>query len=136
MSETMQHVIAIAYGVPFIWIGIQHFRDPEWFEPIVPSVLGNPKFWVYLSGVFEILLGLGVVLPWYRNESALGISLMLVVLYWANLNMWLNDIPLNGKTYATHWHVVRGFVQVALICLALWIGGWWPFSESENLTPS
>ena len=134
MSETMQHVIAIAYGVPFIWIGIQHFRDPEWFEPIVPSVLGNPTFWVYLSGVFEIVLGLGVVLPWYRNESALGISLMLVVLYWANLNMWLNDIPLNGKTYATHWHVVRGFVQVGLICLALWIGGWWPFSESE--TPS
>ena len=134
MSETMQHVIAIVYGLPFIWIGIQHFRDPEWFEPIVPSVLGNPTFWVYLSGIFEIVLGLGVVLPWYRNESALGISLMLVVLYWANLNMWLNDIPLNGKTYATHWHVVRGIGQVALITLALWIGGWWPFSESE--TPS
>tara|TARA_Y100001970_G_scaffold281076_1_gene391117 strand:- start:437 stop:847 length:411 start_codon:yes stop_codon:yes gene_type:complete len=134
MSETMQHVIATVYGLPFIWIGIQHFRDPEWFEPIVPSVLGNPTFWVYLSGIFEIVLGLGVVLPWYRNESALGISLMLVVLYWANLNMWLNDIPLNGKTYATHWHVVRGIGQVALITLALWIGGWWPFSESENLT--
>ena len=40
---------------------------------------------------------------------------MLVVLYWANLNMWYNDIPLNGKTYDDIWHVVRLVDQVVLI---------------------
>ena len=31
----------------------------------------------------------------------MGLVVMLVILYWANLNMWVNDIPLNGRTYAT-----------------------------------
>ena len=136
MSETLQHVFATAYGIPFIWIGIQHFRDPEWFEPIVPSVLGNPIFWVYLSGAFEIVLGLGVALPWYRNEAALGISAMLVVLYWANLNMWINDISIGDATLSNRGHMIRGMIQVLLIAAALWIGGWWPFSSGENLAQS
>ena len=136
MSELLQHVIAVAFGIPFIYVGILHFRSPELFEPIVPEMLGNPTFWVYLSGVFEIFLGLGVVLPWFREEAAISLSIMLIALYWANLNMWANEIPLNGKIYANHWHVLRGFVQVALICIALHIGGWRPFSNLENLRKS
>ena len=50
MSELLQHVIAVAFGIPFIYVGILHFRSPELFEPIVPEMLGNPTFWVYLSG--------------------------------------------------------------------------------------
>ena len=124
MGEWFEHLIAVPYGLWIAWVGIQHFRDPVWFEPIVPEILGNPRFWVYASGVFEILLGIGVALPWFRKESAFGITLMLVVLYWANLNMWVNDIPLDGKTYAPHWHALRGVGQVVLICISLWLGGW------------
>ncbi len=129
MDETLRHLIAIAYGVPFVWIGVQHFLDPEWFEPIVPTALGNPTFWVYASGFFEIALGLGVATPWFRSEAALGISLMLVVLYWANLNMWLNDIPIGGTTLTQRGHVVRGLIQVLLIATALWIGEWVSFKR-------
>ena len=124
MEEWVEHFVAVPYGLWFAWVGVQHFLDPEWFEPIVPKALGDPTFWVYASGAFEILLGMGVALPWFRKEAALAITLMLVVLYWANLNMWINDIPLNGKTYATHWHVLRGVGQAALIWISLWLGGW------------
>ena len=82
------------------------------------------RFWVYASGAFEIVLGIGVALPWFRKEAALGLTLLLIVLYWANLNMWINDIPLNGRVYETHWHILRGSGQIALILIALWLGGW------------
>ncbi len=124
MAGWVENLVAVPYGLWFVWVGVQHFVDPEWFEPIVPKALGNPTFWVYASGAFEILLGIGVALPWFRKEAALALTLMLVVLYWANLNMWINDIPLNGKTYANHWHVLRGIGQVSLIGVALWLGGW------------
>ena len=89
-------LVTIIFGIFLVNIGIQHFRDPEWFEPIVPSVLGNPKFWVYLSGVFEIIFGIMILIEPLRKYGSLGISLMLIVLYWANLNMWINDIPIGG----------------------------------------
>ena len=124
MEGWVENLVAVPYGLWFVWVGVHHFIDPEWFEPIVPKALGNPTFWVFASGAFEILLGIGVALPWFRKEAALAITLMLIVLYWANLNMWINDIPLNDKTYASHWHFLRGIGQVALICIALWLGGW------------
>jgi len=55
--------------------------------------------------------------------------LMLITLYWANLNMWINNIPLSGETYADKWHILRGAIQVALIFTALWIGKFTPFKD-------
>ena len=131
MEDWLEHLVAVPYGLWIAWVGVQHFRDPAWFEPIVPEILGNARFWVYASGVFEILLGVGVALPWFRKEAAFGITLMLLVLYWANLNMWLNDIPLSGKTYAGNWHALRAVGQVALVCISLWLGG---FETGQRLS--
>ena len=124
MSDWTVSLVAIPYGLWVAWVGIQHFRDPAWFEPIVPEVIGNPRFWVYASGAFEIILGIGVALPWFRKEAAFGMALMLIVLYWANFNMWLNEIPLNGRLYELHWHLLRGLGQVILVVISLWLGGW------------
>tara|TARA_Y100000768_G_scaffold249125_1_gene189127 strand:+ start:470 stop:862 length:393 start_codon:yes stop_codon:yes gene_type:complete len=122
-------LLTIFFGLSLINIGIQHFRDPEWFEPIVPSVLGNPKFWVYLSGVFEVIFGLMILIEPLRKYGSLGISLMLIVLYWANLNMWINDIPIGGVKLNFIEHVMRGIIQILLILLSLYIGKWPPFAK-------
>ena len=49
---------------------------------------------------------------------------MLIVLYWANMNMWINEIPINGRVYENHWHILRGAGQILLILISLWLGGW------------
>ena len=61
---------------------------------------------------------------------------MLVVLYWANFNMWYNDIPLSGKTYDDIWHVVRLVIQIVLILGVTWIGQVTPFKGREKLHDS
>jgi len=125
-------IISIIYGIPFILIGITHFTDPTWFEPIVPEILGNAYFWVILSGVFEVLIGVGIMIPKFRKISAFTMVLMLITLYWANLNMWINDIPLSGNTYGDIWHIIRGVIQVSLILTALWIGKLPPFKNDAG----
>ena len=122
-------LIPIIFGASFVFVGFRHFQDPAWFEPIVPKELGNPRFWVYLSGLFEIILGIGVILPHYRPEASILIAMMLVVLYWANLNMWVNDIPIGGSTLSTNGHILRALAQAFLICMALWIGDWLPSKQ-------
>ena len=132
MEEIARQITSVILGISFIWIGIQHFRDPEWFEPIVPSILGNPKFWVYSSGIFEIILGMGGMIPITQKISALSMAIMLVLLYWANLNMWINDIPIGGSKLSQTGHFIRGLIQFILIIVFLWIGKWFPFSAKSN----
>ena len=116
----------IIFGLPFVIIGIDHFIDPSWYEPIVPKILGYPTFWVYASGVFEIALGAGLIFPSTRQISAYGIALMLVALYWANFNMWINDIAIGGSKFGTNWHIMRAIIQAVLIIICLTIAKYSP----------
>ena len=118
--------IPILFGAGFVLVGLRHFQDPAWFEPIVPGILGMPRLWVYSSGLLEIILGLGIMTPKFRSEASILTAMMLVVLYWANLNMWVNDIPIGGSRLSTNGHIIRGLIQALMIWLALWIGDWLP----------
>ena len=120
----LKHILSLILGIFFINVGIGHFVEPEWFEPIVPDILGDPTFWVLITGAMEIALGAGLIVPQTRKFSSILMVLFLVAIYWANLNMWINDIPLEGKTFATIWHVIRLLAQVLMILIALWVGGW------------
>ena len=43
---TIRDLVALGLGLAFINIGIDHFINPVWYEPIVPSLLGDANFWV------------------------------------------------------------------------------------------
>jgi len=126
MNKTtlLQNLLSAVLGFFFIIVGIAHFQDPEWFEPIVPDILGDPTFWVLVTGGMEIGLGLGLIIPKTRKYSGMLMALFLVAIYSANLNMWINDVPLEGKTFATIWHILRLIGQILMIVIALWVGGW------------
>ncbi|GIR00633.1 MAG: hypothetical protein CM15mP9_3360 [Methanobacteriota archaeon] len=65
--NVIRNIGAAGIGLAFIYVGVDHFIHPSWYEPIVPSLLGDPRFWVLASGVFEILFGIFFLLP--KNES-------------------------------------------------------------------
>ena len=125
-------MLAVVLGLAFINVGVDHFIHPEWYEPIVPNILPSAIFWVLLSGFFEAFLGLLLIIPRTRSLASVGIAWMLVVLYWANFNMWYNEIPLNGTTYDDIWHVVRFVIQIILILAIAWIGEITPFKGKES----
>lgn len=56
----------------FTYVGIIHFTNPSLFEDIVPPYIPGPSIlWVYISGMCEIVGGLGAFfLPFKRNKSA------------------------------------------------------------------
>ncbi|DAC11935.1 MAG TPA: hypothetical protein D7H86_06730, partial [Candidatus Poseidoniales archaeon] len=120
-------------GSALIWIGIDHFLNTDWYVPIVPSLLGVPEFWVLFSGIAEITVGLGLLHPRTRTYASLSGVWLMVFLYFANANMWINNIPLDGINYANPWHFVRLVIQIALILLLCWIGEITPFKGKEKL---
>ena len=129
---TVRDLAGLGLGLAFMYVGIDHFIHPAWYEPIVPEILPSARFWVLLSGFFEATLGLMLIIPRTRTIASLGMVWLLVLLYWANFNMWYNDIPLNGVNYDDKWHIIRLIIQIVLIFTFTWIGEITPFKGKES----
>lgn len=120
-------VLAFGLGFFFINVGIMHFTDVEWFTPIVPEILPwSPEFWVIVSGIPEILCGIGLIIPQTRIIAGKATVFLLIVLYWANLNMWINGIPLDGNKFPAWAHILRMFAQFGMIAVAAYLAEWIP----------
>jgi len=117
------HLLALGYGIPFILVGIEHFRSPQKFIDIVPNYLPFALFLVYLTGVMEIVGGLGIIYPDTREITGRLMVLFLLAVYPANFYMWANDVPFNGTRLTTNGHLVRLSVQILLIIGALGFSG-------------
>ena len=67
-----------------------------------------------------------MVIPMTRRYSAMLMAMFLVAVYWANLNMWINDIPIDDNMFEPIWHILRLIGQLLMITVALWVGNWLP----------
>ena len=116
------NIVPIALGLFLIKVGIMHFTEPDWFEPIVPKFLGSAKFWVYISGAAEITLGIGLIIPLLRKWSGYATAAFLILIYPANLNMWINNLELgDGTSLSPTGHFIRLIIQVLAVAGCIWI---------------
>ncbi len=65
-----RRVLLFLLAAFFIFGGVNHFRIPDVYVAIMPPWLPAHLELVYLSGVFEVLGGVGVLVPatrsWWR----------------------------------------------------------------------
>ncbi|MCA9667850.1 MAG: DoxX family membrane protein [Myxococcales bacterium] len=102
-------------------VGVLHFVTPAPFVKIVPALLPAPLLLVYLSGVFEIAGGLGLLLARTRRAAGWGLVALYVAVFPANINMAINNIQL-GADAIPRWALwARLPLQAVLIALALWV---------------
>jgi uncharacterized membrane protein len=72
-------------GVGFVAAGVNHFIVPRFYLAIMPPSLPAPLALIYISGVAEILGGLGVLVPRVRRLAAWGLIALLIAVFPANL---------------------------------------------------
>ena len=77
--------LIIISSIFYVIVGIKHFIEPEYFLSIVPPYLSFHLELVYISGLFEILFGLLILLPKYRYYGAIGLILLLLAVFPANI---------------------------------------------------
>ena len=71
----------------FLGSGTLHLVRPQVFEPIVPPQLPEPRKVVEVSGVAEIVCGLGLLHPKTRRIAGLASAALLVGVFPANVQM-------------------------------------------------
>ena len=101
--------------------GIMHFVSPRPFEKLVPKALPNPRLLVHVSGVFEILGGVGLLVPFSREFAAWGLVALYVAVFPANVNQAVNDIQFRGRTIPRWVLFARLPLQALLVAWALWV---------------
>ena len=74
-------------------VGLLHFVQPAPFVRIMPAWLPAPLLLVYVSGVFEILGGVGLLIPATRKAAAWGLIALYIAVFPANVSQALRKIP-------------------------------------------
>ena len=77
-------------GLFFFLAGLGHFYKPSFYLSIMPPYIPFPLAMIYLSGFFEALFGLGVLVPKTSRWAAWGLILLLIAIFPANLHMALH----------------------------------------------
>ena len=107
-------LLIYVYVVFFISAGLNHFLNPQFYDALVPDFIPFPRLVHQITGVVEIILPL-FLLTRFRKEAALLMIIFLVILYGANLYVWVNNLPY-GRTYFTNQqHFFRFLLQVIYI---------------------
>ncbi|HEY1810813.1 MAG TPA: DoxX family membrane protein [Kofleriaceae bacterium] len=100
--------------------GVNHFLAPAVYVAMVPAALPAPLLLVQISGVAEILGGLGLILLRTRRLAAWGLIALYVAVFPANLNMAWNHLDL-GTQHVAGWLLwARLPLQLVLIAWAAW----------------
>src|SRR4051812_26809722 len=71
--------------------GTLHFVKPDFYLNIMPPYLPLHLELVYLSGFFEIALGLLLLVPWFSRVAAWGIIALLIAVFPANIYVYQNQ---------------------------------------------
>ncbi|MBE19515.1 MAG: DoxX family protein [Gammaproteobacteria bacterium] len=71
----------------FINFGVDHFINPDFYLLIMPPAFPMHLEAVYISGFFEVLGGIGVLIPRLRKIAGWGLLFLLIAVYPANIYM-------------------------------------------------
>jgi uncharacterized membrane protein len=108
----------------YVVAGVNHFRDPGFYMPMMPPYLPLHAELVFLSGIAEVLCGIGLLIPALRQLAAWATIALLIAVFPANLHIALHNIPIGGRAEGLGiWNWVRMPFQFVLIAWAWWYTG-------------
>ena len=105
-------------GIFYVIVGVKHFQDPSWFVQIIPPILPYKYELVYISGFFEVLFGVLLMIPRFQSIAAKGLMALLICVYPANIYLAQTNGVALGISPLIAWG--RLPFQFVFIGLAYW----------------
>jgi len=109
---------AYLMGAGLIATGVLHFVTPKGFDSIIPEEIPvSKRALTYASGVAELAIGAGLLMPRTRRVSALAAAALFVAVFPANVNTIrvFKDRPIGYRLAA----IARLPLQVPMITSAV-----------------
>lgn len=98
----------IAMSVMLVFTAVGHFMFTKGMAMMIPSFIPSKERLVYLSGIFELLLAIGLLIPKLRVISAWTLILFLLLVLPANIYASIHQVnyqtgTFDGKGLAYLW---------------------------------
>lgn len=134
-TSVLQNILRILLGLFMLFAGFSHltFNRID-FQAQVPDWVPMSKdLVVILSGIIEILLGLGLTI-WKRQRVTFGIALAIffVLIFPGNISQYIDGEDAFGALNSDRARLIRLFFQPILIIWALWSSGAWKYLRSNK----
>ena len=81
----------------YSFAGLMHFIAPKMYLKVMPPSIPYPKVMVYISGLFELVFGLALLFNETRTYAAIGLILLLIAVFPANIYMAKRMIQKKSK---------------------------------------
>ena len=124
LRRRLKGPLLLVMGPMYVVAGIFHFLVPGVYVQIVPPVFPAPLALVYLSGLAEIAVGIGLLIPRTRRYAAWATIALLVAVFPANVYMATSGVVVEGipgggdPSALVRWG--RLPLQAVLILWAFW----------------
>ena len=118
--DSWQVATRVGMAVMFAFTAVAHFNRmrPDLIR-MVPPQFPNPAALVTFTGILEVLGGVGLMLPALSRWAAVGLALLLIALFPANIHAVRSGATLGGRP-ATPL-ALRLPLQLVWIALLIWI---------------
>jgi uncharacterized membrane protein len=126
----LRAVLALIYA----YVGLRHLHAPEFFLPIVPNWVPEPRLVVLLTGACEIAGAIGLMTGRFRYFAGIMLALYAVCVYPANIKHALESVAIGGSKLGWGYHGPRLAFQPVFIWWALFAGAVidWPFRRRDT----
>jgi uncharacterized membrane protein len=118
--STAQRMAVVVAAVFYVVAGSLHFIKPAPYLRIMPPYVPWHSVMVRVSGAFEILGGLGLLVPATRRAAAWMLVALLIAVFPANVYMALHPVEAGAAGIAPVLRWGRLPIQAVLICWLLW----------------
>lgn len=115
---TLKLVLKYLMSAFYVLAGLNHFRDPDFYLRIMPTYMAWHLSLVYLSGGFEIVLGVLLLFPRFTRIAGFGLIVLLIAIFPANIHMAANPALYTDISPIALW--IRLPLQGVFIAWAYW----------------
>ena len=119
-SERYKLLTIYVMSFMYVFIGIRHFTNPQYFLDIVPPQLPFKLFLVYFTGLIEVIGGAAILSSKTRKAGAYLLIFLLVCVFPANIYLYVSEIPQSLLGISKMDALIRMPFQIPLILLAFW----------------
>jgi uncharacterized membrane protein len=111
---------AIGAGLMFIFTGVGHFIQTEPMAQMLPPWVPERTLLVYLTGVLELAIAVGFLIPSTRRFTGWVAAGVLVLFFPANIYAAVNHVPMGGHEWGPVYLLIRGPLQAIILFWVYW----------------
>ena len=120
-SARLKVIFRYLLALTMVGAGLLHFTSPDRYVRIMPAYLPAPHALVLISGFFEIVGGVAVIIPRLRVAAGWGLIALYIAVFPANINAAIHHLSIGNAPVAPALPWLRLPLQLVFIAWAHWM---------------